>query len=288
MKNPEIPVAGIGRGPGSQPAEADGAELAYLAMPKTMNTYSPPLFPCADEAPGREAAIGQLRELLDALYRYRPGAAPCVIDLVGLGPDERGFLEDALGEGEVSARFEDGDATAKVQETRLAGVWRLRARGFHGGVQRDTLEVADVPAMLRHRAFDPAAGRVEIGGRIPRGVVNAPPVLVELADRAAAWKVGNPPHVVNLTLLPQTAEDLDFLRSRLGTGNVTLLSRGYGNCRVTATGLRNVWWVQYFNSEDALILNTLEVADIPAVALAAPEDIEDSAERLAEILETVA
>jgi hydrogenase-1 operon protein HyaF len=142
--------------------------------------------------------------------------------------------------------------------------------------------------MLRHRAFDPAAGRVEIGGRIARGVVNAPPVLVELADRAAAWKVGNPPHVVNLTLLPQTAEDLDFLRSRLGTGNVTLLSRGYGNCRVTATGLRNVWWVQYFNSEDALILNTLEVADIPAVALAAPEDIEDSAKRLAEILETVA
>jgi hydrogenase-1 operon protein HyaF len=63
-----------------------------------------------------------------------------------------------------------------------------------------------------------------------------------------------------------------------------MLSRGYGNCRVTATGLREVWWVQYFNSDDKLILNTLEVTPVPAAVLAAQEDIEDSAERLGEIL----
>jgi hydrogenase-1 operon protein HyaF len=119
-------------------------------------------------------------------------------------------------------------------------------------------------------------------------VLNAPPVLVELADHASSWRAGDPPHVINLTLLPQTEEDLAYLLDRLGTGAAALLSRGYGNCRITATRMRHVWWVQYFNSEDALILNTLEVIDVPAVALAAMEDIEDSAQRLAEILETLA
>mgnify|MGYP000724044400 FL=1 len=61
-----------------------------------------------------------------------------------------------------------------------------------------------------------------------------------------------------------------------------MLSRGYGNCRITSTRLRNTWWVQYFNSMDHLILNTIEVTSVPEVALAAPEDFADSVERLAE------
>ena len=71
----------------------------------------------------------------------------------------------------------------------------------------------------------------------------------------------------------------------LGSGSATILSRGYGNCRITSTGTRRVWWVQYFSSQDAMILNTLEVTDVPAVACASQEDLEDSTERLQEILE---
>ena len=44
--------------------------------------------------------------------------------------------------------------------------------------------------------------------------------------------------------------------------------------------------MRYYNSQDTLILDSIEVSTIPEVALAAPEDIADSAERLAEILET--
>ena len=73
----------------------------------------------------------------------------------------------------------------------------------------------------------------------------------------------------------------------MGAGGVMILSRGYGNCRITRTAAPNVWWVQYFNSDDALILNTLEVAQIPQVACAAQEDLADSAERLAEILQEI-
>jgi len=66
---------------------------------------------------------------------------------------------------------------------------------------------------------------------------------------------------------------------------VVILSRGYGNCRITSTATRHVWWVQYFNSQEILILNTLEISEVPAVACAAQEDIDDSAQRLLEILE---
>jgi hydrogenase-1 operon protein HyaF len=68
---------------------------------------------------------------------------------------------------------------------------------------------------------------------------------------------------------------------------VTLLSRGYGNCRITSTRLRNTWWVQYFNSMNTLILNTLEVAPVPEVALAAPDDFAESLSRLGDWLETL-
>ena len=68
-------------------------------------------------------------------------------------------------------------------------------------------------------------------------------------------------------------------------GPITILSRGYGNCRIGSTNKMNVWWVKFYNSEDKLILNTIEVVDVPGVAIAAPEDIIDSAERLKEILD---
>jgi hydrogenase-1 operon protein HyaF len=43
--------------------------------------------------------------------------------------------------------------------------------------------------------------------------------------------------------------------------------------------------VRYYNYIGVLILNTLEVVDVPVVIKAAPEDLADSAERLKEILE---
>ncbi|MEY9750963.1 hypothetical protein ABIF65_010337 [Bradyrhizobium japonicum] len=61
--------------------------------------------------------------------------------------------------------------------------------------------------------------------------------------------------------------------------------RGYGACRVQATGTRNVWSVQFFNSTDNIILDTVEVGGVPIVALAADEDFQDSAGRVQEILE---
>jgi hydrogenase-1 operon protein HyaF len=78
---------------------------------------------------------------------------------------------------------------------------------------------------------------------------------------------------------------MEVLQSTLGAGPVSLTSRGYGTCRVVATGALNVWSVQFYNAMDTIILDTLEIVDVPQVAAAAEEDFRDSSDRLREIEE---
>ena len=269
-------------GPGSQPREEDGAELDFMQMPGDMMTYRMPEIPEASEVEGLGAGLALLEAVLAGLRAWTADGQPCRIDLTSLDKDNVELVDQVLGEGEVSVI---AGADLQIQESVLTGVWRLRAVSPDGALLRDEIEIGDFPSDARAQTFNGAAAAPTIETEaLPEGVVNAPPVLVEVADKAARHQAGAAPHVVNLTLLPQTEDDLTFLDASLGKGRVTILSRGYGNCRITATAVRHVWWVQYFNSQDALVLNTIEVGDVPSVACAAPEDLADSALRLAEIL----
>jgi hydrogenase-1 operon protein HyaF len=273
-------------GPGSQPEEPDGAELDYLPMPRGMETYRPPRLPEPEEAAAFPAAFAALERLLEALKTWRIGASPVELDLAGLPAPDRETIDQTLGEGEVAVRIET-HPDLRIVETRLAGVWRIRAPGTEDRPGIERLEVADIPALVRIAAFAGAAEGTDPGAELPPGIMNAPAVLIELDAQARSWSPGDLPHVVNLTLLPQTPEDLAYLDQRLGRGPVAILSRGYGSCRIVSTGLTRCWWVQHFNADERLILNTLEVVDLPAAALAAQEDIDDSADRLREILEAI-
>jgi hydrogenase-1 operon protein HyaF len=121
-------------------------------------------------------------------------------------------------------------------------------------------------------------------GALPPNVQNAPLLIEEVRDQSRRWRVGQLPHVINLTLLPVSPEDIAFLDHHLGTGRVLVLSRGYGNCRISNTRLPHCWRVVYYNSMDKVILNTVEVVDMPEVAMAAPEDLQDSHDRLCEVM----
>ncbi|WP_295384048.1 hydrogenase expression/formation protein [uncultured Thiodictyon sp.] len=279
MHSIQIPSGLVG--PGSQPTEEDGAALDYLPMPTTMGTYEPPSLPEPEALPALAPALALLELLQAALAAQRVADPPVVLNLALLDADNREFLEQTLGDGEVSALVAGREA-ARVQETRLAGVWWVRP--VAGG---DYLEVADLPALVRASAFHAAANQARLPVPLPAGVMNAPGVLAEVNAQVASREGGEPPHIVNLTLLPQTPEDLVCLAASLGAGPVTLLSRGYGNCRVAATGVRHCWRVQHYNSQEALILDSIEITPAPVSVLAAQEDLEDSAERLAEILEAL-
>jgi hydrogenase-1 operon protein HyaF len=269
-------------GQGSQPAEQDGVALEYLQMPQEMSTYSMPRISIDLNAQDLIQAKSVLQQLQQNLAAFPSVSAP--IELTQLDVDNRRFIDELLGEGEVSVIC-SGKQNIRIQESVLAGVWRLQTLNAQRQIINDTLEVGIIPRRLSEWAFNGASEQIATyWTTVPPGVMNAPPLLTELNAKIAEYRPGAEAHMINLSLLPQTEQDLEFLAQRLGGGSVTILSRGYGNCRITATGTAFVWWVQYFNSEDTLILNTLEVGDVPSVACASPEDIADSCERLQEIL----
>lgn len=269
-----IPLLDIG--PGSQP-EGD-ASLEYIAMPQGMQTHALPQLPEPEALDAAPAARQALRDILQRLRQCQAGATPTLLDLRGCSEIDRQLLDQLLGEGEVSARI-GGPGGVRIQESIFAGVWRVFGAG------RDHIEVAAAPALLAHAArVDTSAAALAPRLPLPAGVMNAPAILTELQDRTRRWQAGQPAHVINLTLLPLSEQDMPFLDACLGEGAVVVLARGYGNCRISSTRVANCWRVRYFNSQDALILDTLEVTGLPEVVLAAPEDLADSLERFADVI----
>jgi len=232
-----------------------------------------------------EEGKAALRAMQRALAGWRPGAENAEIALDHLPERDLGLVNQILGEGEVSALC---GAAIQAQESVFAGLWRVLHLDESGALARDCVEIGPFPESIRRHARAGQRQAVEPlapGAPLPEGVFNAPALISEIIEHQARWRPGDKPHCINFTLLPHTEADLKFLQDHLGRGETIVLSRGYGNCRVESTGVRNVWWVRYFNSQDALILNQLEICDLPEVVLAAPEDIEASAERLAEVME---
>jgi hydrogenase-1 operon protein HyaF len=279
---PDIPIVEIG--PGTQPsAQEEG--LGYLAMPSGMQTYRQPILPEPGDTIRLQPGKRVLEAILQALKQWRTGSEVRLIDLAALDAPNLDFVNQALGEGEVSVACE-GTSPIRAQESVLAGVWRVQHFDVHDRLVRDVVEVGEVPDLVRRCTFREADTQLDTRcAEQDPAIQNAPALLVELADRLAAYSPGDDVNTINLSLLPLTDADLMLLGERMGVGPVTILSRGYGNCRIGSTAKRNGWWIKYFNSQDVLILNTIEVVDVPSVARAAAEDISDSSERLGEILE---
>ncbi|PVV14131.1 MAG: hypothetical protein B6D82_06540 [gamma proteobacterium symbiont of Ctena orbiculata] len=275
-------------GAGSQPGEEDGAALDIMQLPDEMSTFNMPVIPDADQVRNLNEGMSALSEL-DGILQLQAeinDPKPEIVDISHLDEENWSLVDQVLGEGEVSMVYRGAHTGAKIQESVMAGIWRIRYFDKQGEPMSDSIEVAQVPRLCRRHVFSQASHRVDTQlDSIPEGVLNAPPLLAEINDKVAEYRPGRESHVINLTLLPQTEQDLAFLIERLGKGSLTMLSRGYGNCRISSTAVQNVWWVQYFNSQDKNILNTLEIGGVPEVAAAAHEDIRESAQRLNEILE---
>ncbi len=257
-------------GPGSQPVDE---VLNTLDLPNDVHAYRPPQSEL--DAPPEVAgpALAFLRVLLaDLRASSSLNTQPLRYSLLGYAPAIRDEINELLGEGEVSV-LTAGELRA--QETAFTGIWRIRGEGI------DDVEASAFPLALRELVLArqmPAAP----AGEPPAGLMNAPALLHEVRSLSALWRAGRAAHVINLSLLPATPDDLAWLDAELGRISFSILSRGFGNCRITATALPYVWWVQYFNNMEKLILNSIEIVDVPAVALAAAEDHAETIVRLEE------
>jgi hydrogenase-1 operon protein HyaF len=277
-----FPVPIVAFGPGSQP---DEEAVDFMPMPRDMSTYRAPSLPEPEALAGHEDALEVLHRALGALQRHVSGAEVEPIELGHLCDADRSLVNQVLGEGEVAAQV-TGDDGIQAQESVFAGVWRVVYRDG-GGVVRDTLEVGAFPRAVAAAARDGTRPIEPLSAVWPADTMNAPAVLEELRERALAWRDRDTAHVVNLSLLPLTPGDSELFERHLGHGRVLVLSRGYGNCRIVNTRAAGIWRVTYFNSQDMIILDTLEVGGVPEVACAARQDLEDSAERLLDVLQWV-
>ncbi len=280
MKEFPLPVRAIG--PGSQPVDEE--ELQYLAMPSDMNTFRMPLVPEQADV----SALSEARDVLAAFAALLEGWDPASgqpgprLDLAALSPAGIDVTNEMLGEGEVAIRIA-GNIDYSIQESVFTGVWRVCALDADGRLAADWLEAGALPSVVVPAAQAAVADAPQAMA-IPPGAMNSPALLREIASQMAEIRSGAAAHVINLTLFPLTPDDQQVLEQALPGGQVAMISRGFGNCHITSTALRNVWRVQYFNSMKTLILNTIEIVDVPMVALAAPEDLLDSRERLAELV----
>ncbi|MGI9134139.1 MAG: hydrogenase expression/formation C-terminal domain-containing protein [Rhodoferax sp.] len=283
-----IPVV-ASLGPGSQ---AEEAMLDYMAMPQSMTAYAMPSLADPARIARHAGALRALRAVRDQLRSVAEKLTDLDgtrrIDLSDLTADELQQVNQVLGEGEVSAQVlnENGVATVSIQESVFAGVWRV-IQLLDDGQLLDSIEVGSVPHILREVARLDAAQ--EHPDPLPDSIAstNIPSILVEIEAQRGAWRAGQSAYVINLTLLPLAPTDIGYLDYCLGTGRVQILSRGYGNCRITNCCVPHTWRVVYYNSEDTVILNSVEVTEMPEVACAAPEDLRDSVLRLDDVLQWI-
>ncbi|MGZ5239336.1 MAG: hydrogenase expression/formation C-terminal domain-containing protein [Caldimonas sp.] len=263
-------------------AEPDEA-LEYMAMPREMTTFEMPQLP--EPGPGND--IAGARDVLAAFVSHldawlAAGGENPALDLRGVAPEALRVLNETLGEGEVAA-IVDASHEIRIQETVFPGVWREQHFDSDGGLLHDYLLAATIPSVVGVLARDAAAPALR-PRELPVGAMNVPALLHELQEAIDRSGPATPAHVINLTLLPLSPEDVTHLDAVLDGGSVVILSRGFGNCRISSTAARDVWRVQYFNNMQTLILNTIEVVAMPEVALAAREDIVETHERLADLV----
>lgn len=279
MKTLSIPVRVIG--PGSQLEEEP---LQYLDMPRDMNTFQMPLVPERADTEALSESRDVLAEFLDAFEPWDPAmrVPGPRLDVSRVSPAARAITNQMLGEGEVCIQI-TGSRMLRIQESVFCGIWRVCELDADGQLCSDWIEAGPLPEIvleIAHAAAAPSPAPVAL----PEGAMNSPALLHEIHGQIRDRKPGSAARVINLTLFPMTPEDHRVLEQALPVGPVAMISRGFGNCRITSTLARNVWRVQYFNTMNTLILNTLEVVEAPEVALAAPEDLQDSRERLAELI----
>jgi len=256
----------------------DDPECLYVALPETMRTFAPPSLHGWGEIPEGKQLLTRLAE---GLASSRQGGDAAVIDLSAYEADTRTFADQVLGEGEISILADAPGGRLIVNEAVFTGVWRVR-HYQDGKLERDYLETGAFPRKLADWvvSHDSPPSFPEV---FPANLMNAPALVHEVFAKSRAFAPGSE-EVINLTLLPMTPEDMAFLVECLGLAGISILSKGYGECRIRLTRLPHVWWVQHLNSTGQLILNTLEITALPALLMAAPEDLEDSSSRLADVL----
>ena len=103
---------------------------------------------------------------------------------------------------------------------------------------------------------------------------NAPPLLRELAEQVKRLLATGEASAIDLSALPLTPADLDWLREKLGTGEISVTLQANGESTLNETACPGVWWVTHHNEQGAVTSQFIEVALVPELVKAHPQDVQ--------------
>ncbi|MFO7543605.1 MAG: hydrogenase expression/formation C-terminal domain-containing protein [Thiobacillus sp.] len=102
---------------------------------------------------------------------------------------------------------------------------------------------------------------------------NAQPLLREVLERTRVLLETGETSAIDLSALPLTAADLDWLRDTLGHGEIAVTLHAQGESTLEETACAGVWWVTHHNEKGAVTSQFIEVAYVPELVKAHPEDV---------------
>ncbi len=109
---------------------------------------------------------------------------------------------------------------------------------------------------------------------------NAPPLLRELAELLRNLLETGESSAIDLSALPLTPADLDWLQEKLGQGEIAVTLQANGESTLNETACPGVWWVTHRNEQDTVTAQFIEVAFVPELVKAHPRDVETGWEHL--------
>ena len=102
---------------------------------------------------------------------------------------------------------------------------------------------------------------------------NAPPLLRELHEGVRRLLATGEASTIDLSALPLTPADLDWLRDKLGRGEIAVTLQANGESTLDETACPGIWWVTHHNEQGAVSAQFLEVAFVPELVKADPQDV---------------
>lgn len=109
---------------------------------------------------------------------------------------------------------------------------------------------------------------------------NAPPLLGEIAEHIRRLLATGEASTIDLSALPLTPSDIDWLRDTLGMGEIAITLQANGESTLNETACPGVWWVTHHNDKGVVTAQFIEVSFVPELVKAHPQDIEIGLEHL--------
>lgn len=102
---------------------------------------------------------------------------------------------------------------------------------------------------------------------------NATPLLRELDESVRRLLDSGETSAIDLSALPLTPADLEWLRDKLGNGEIAITLQAGGESTLNETACPGIWWVTHCNEQGAVTSQFIEVAFVPELVKAHPQDV---------------